>query len=105
MNKEDKLSALRAKATKLGLQFAPEASIDELTALIKAVPPATAKPAASPQPPVTPAVPKTPKANKTSFAVHNSGGDPVRTYDVETHGGEAEALANEYATKIGGSVK
>jgi hypothetical protein len=45
------------------------------------------------------------KVKKTSFDVYNSGGSLVRTYSVEQHKGEAEALAKEYAKKIGGDVK
>lgn len=45
------------------------------------------------------------KSDKTSFDVHNKDGGFVRTYSLEIHGENAEALANQYATKIGGSVK
>lgn len=39
------------------------------------------------------------------FTVLNSSGGEVRTYSVEVHGPEAEALAKQFATKIGGSIK
>ena len=45
------------------------------------------------------------KVKKTSFDVYNKDHTFVRTYSVEDHGNEAEAKAEEYAGKIGGSVK
>jgi hypothetical protein len=43
--------------------------------------------------------------DKTSFDVHTAQGGYVRTYTVEIHGEDAEKLANQYASKIGGTVK
>ena len=40
-----------------------------------------------------------------SVDVFDKDGQFVRTYDVETHGEEMVELAEEYARKIGGSVK
>jgi hypothetical protein len=45
------------------------------------------------------------KEAKTSFDVLNSSGGYVRTYSVELHGENAEALAHQYAGKVGGTVK
>ena len=45
------------------------------------------------------------KGKKTSFDVYNRDNSFVRTYSVEQHGKDAEANAEEYAGKIGGSVK
>lgn len=41
---------------------------------------------------------------KTSFDVYNPDGGLVRTYSVEIHGENAEALANEFASHTGGKV-
>ena len=41
---------------------------------------------------------------KTKFVVCNSSGAPVRSYTLGLHGEKAEALAHQYAGKIGGSV-
>jgi hypothetical protein len=49
--------------------------------------------------------PKGKKAKQTSFDVLNKNETVVRTYDVDTHGADAEDLATAYAKKIGGSVK
>jgi hypothetical protein len=43
--------------------------------------------------------------NPTSFTVLNSSGGEVRVYSHELHGENAEALAKQYAGKIGGEVK
>ena len=42
---------------------------------------------------------------KPAFDVYNQSGSLVRTYTIENHGEDAGKLANEYANKIGGSVK
>jgi len=41
----------------------------------------------------------------SEFTVHNSNGVPVRMYSVEIHGEKAGELAQEYASKIKGTVK
>lgn len=41
---------------------------------------------------------------KSSFTVTNSEGGIIRTYTIEDQGENAEALAHQYAGKIGGSV-
>jgi hypothetical protein len=45
------------------------------------------------------------KEAKTSFDVYSPDGGLVRTYTVEIHGENAEALANEFAAHTGGTVK
>lgn len=45
------------------------------------------------------------KTSQTSFDVLTSSGGYVRTYTVEAHKEKAEALAKQYASKIGGTVK
>jgi diaminopimelate decarboxylase len=66
---------------------------------------------AAPETPVEETKPEAvePKAQKktkqTSFDVINAGGTFIRTYSAEDHGEEAEDLANQYAKKIGGTVK
>jgi len=40
-----------------------------------------------------------------SWAVHDKRGAFVRTYSVEVHGENADKLAEQFASKIGGSVK
>ncbi len=42
---------------------------------------------------------------KASFDIYTPGGGFVRTYSLEDHGEDAEKLANQYASKIGGSVR
>lgn len=56
-------------------------------------------------------VPSTPENNpnhfqksKTEFSVINADGGVARTYTVEIHGENAEALAHEYAANHGGTV-
>src|SRR5215216_3450862 len=44
-------------------------------------------------------------SEKTSFDVYNADGGFVRTYTLEIHGENAEALANEFAAHTGGSVR
>jgi hypothetical protein len=41
----------------------------------------------------------------TSFDVYNADGVLVRSYTLEIHGENAEALANEFAAHTGGTVK
>ena len=41
---------------------------------------------------------------KISFDVYNADGVFVRSYTVEIHGENAEALANEFAAHTGGKV-
>lgn len=45
------------------------------------------------------------KPSKTCFDVIAKDGGYVRTYSVELHGENAEKLAHQYASKIGGTVK
>jgi hypothetical protein len=49
--------------------------------------------------------PAAPEVSKTSFDVYTRDGGYVRTYSIELHGENAEALAKQYAGKLGGSVK
>ena len=46
-----------------------------------------------------------PESTKVAWEVFNKDGAYVRTYSVEVHGSEANRLAHQFATKIGGSVK
>jgi len=41
---------------------------------------------------------------KTEFAVHGPDGGHIRTYSIADQGENAEALAHQYAAKIGGKV-
>ena len=43
-------------------------------------------------------------SDKTEFAVHRADGGYVRTYSLADHGENAEALAHQFASKIGGTV-
>jgi septal ring-binding cell division protein DamX len=42
---------------------------------------------------------------KASFEVYDKNGALVRTYTVQIHGDGAKELAEEFATKIGGTVQ
>lgn len=47
----------------------------------------------------------TPAATVVKFNVLSKDGAFIRTYTADDHGKEAENLAKQYATKIGGSVQ
>lgn len=45
------------------------------------------------------------KATVSAWAVMGRGGKYIRTYSIEVHGERAEALANQFAGKVGGKVE
>lgn len=76
------LEKLRAKATEVGVEFTEETTAEELAKAVKAAS----------------------KPTQTSFTVYKNG-SPVRTYSVEQHGEDAEALAHEFCAHSGDEVK
>jgi hypothetical protein len=79
------LDKLRKAATKLEVEFTEETTAEELAALVEE---AKAKADAEKQ------------AGKTEFSVFR-GEELIRTYSVEVHGEEAEALAHEFVATNG----
>ncbi|MEW6126734.1 MAG: hypothetical protein AB1757_06825 [Acidobacteriota bacterium] len=119
------LTALRKAATKLGVEFKEETTAEELNALVEAAKVKAAaekelekarKAAAKAELAITAEMTadeiyaaieaaKVAKEAKTSFDVYTRDGGYVRTYSLEDHGEDAEKLANQFAGKIGGSVR
>lgn len=97
---DKELKKLQTTATKLGVEFTEETTIEQLTILVDE---AKERVKAEKEAEKQKNTPPTPI--KTSFDVYNPGGALVRTFTVEIHKENAESLAREYAAKIGGSIK
>lgn len=85
--KAKELATLRKEAGKLGVQYTEATTGEELAELIKE---AKAEGADD---------------GGTAFEVYNRDGGFARTYTHEIHGKAARAKADEFAKKIGGTVK